>query len=398
MAELYRSLLADARSPADALVAAKRAAIASNRFACPVFWGAFVLTGGRAGEAPKQRGAARPIPNPATQVSDESAAPMAVLSKRDRALLGECARAWESAWKKADRPEASLHFFGAATELGRSLAGINGSISPTARTLLGLVQQNCRVALEHWAKRQQAAVAVEAYLAYLTWLPSARSEEWDAVASAYRRENRDAVRRLSRAGKLRRTFELFVESKSDASLRTAVTWVAAHQEEGIAPPLEVALPADPAVKCSSGRISYCDQLGWIVFRVAAGETVRMVERLAGYVRALDDDTLLLGGTWGSLLIPHDLTIRFREDFVPVRLQRERLGKTESEAAIRFTSEGAVVTLRAIRGPWLENVAILFRHAPGATEMFAAPNSPFLAETEFGEFERLFELARRAGEN
>jgi hypothetical protein len=61
--------------------------------------------------------------------------------------------------------------------------------------------------------------------------------------------------------------------------------------------------------------------------------------------------------------------------------------------VRFTPDGAVVTLRTTDRPWLERLAFLFRRAPGATSMFAAPNSPFLAETEFGEFERLCQQAQ-----
>jgi hypothetical protein len=41
-----------------------------------------------------------------------------------------------------------------------------------------------------------------------------------------------------------------------------------------------------------------------------------------------------------------------------------------------------------------DVAILCRRVPGAAAMFAAPNSPFLAETEFGHFEELFQQVRR----
>ena len=395
IAQFYRALLAHVGSPANALAIAKRAATASERFACPVFWAAFVLTGGRDGETSKQREPARhPVPYATTVMSDELTPRVAVLSERDHALLVECARGWEAAWQ-TDQPKASLAFFKAAAELGRSLAATADAIGPTTRSLVGLVERNCRVALDHWAKRQQTPVAVQAYLAYTTWLPSARNDEWDAVTSAYRAENRDVVRRLTQDGKLLRTFELLVDGKSDVILRTVIKWVADNPEEDIAPPVDVALPADPSVECSSDKFIYCRQLGWVVFRIASGESVRMVERLQRYVDVLDDNTFVVGGTWGSSLIPHDLTIRFHPDFIPLRLQRERSGRATSMAAVRFTPEGAVVTLRPIRGPWLERVAILFQRTPGAIAMFAAPNSPFLVETEFEEFERLFEQAKCA---
>jgi len=394
MAELYRALLGHAVSAADALTAAKRAAIASDRFACPVFWAAFVLTGGRSEEISKLREPSRyPGPFATPQVSNELASPVAVLGDHDRALLGECAQAWEAAWK-TDKPRDSLAFSTAAAELGRSRAAMDEAIGPTIRSLLRLVERNCRIAMDHWAKRQQPAVAVQAYLAYVAWLPSARNDQWDAVASAYRRENRDAVRRLTRERKLERIFELTVEGKSDVGLLTVVRRVATPPEEDLAPPVEVALPANPSVQCGQGQITYCRQLGWAVFSVAPGETVRMVERLERYVHALDDSTFVVGGTWGSSLIPHDLTIRFHSDFIPLRLQRECLGGAPSVAAVRFTPEGAVVTLRPGSRPWLDRLAILFAHSPGAISMFAAPNSPFLADTEFGEFERLFEQAQR----
>ena len=321
------------------------------------------------------------------------ATPAAVLGERDRALLVECARAWEAAWK-TDKTRAFPTFFAAATELGRSVAATDEAMEPTIRSLLRLVGRNCRVALEHWTKRQQPAVAVEAYLAYVTWLPSARNDEWNAVEAAYRQENRNTVRQLARDGKLTRIFELLVEGKSEASLRTTINLVTAHPSENLAPSVEVAFPADKSLECSSGQISYCHQLGWAVCRIAPGETIRMVERLQHYVRVLDDDSFVVGGTWGSNLMPHDLTIRFHPDFVPLRLQRERLGRATSTAAVQFTPAGAVVTFRAMRRPWLERLAILFRRAPGAIAMFAGPNSPFLVDTEFGEFERLLEQVGR----
>jgi hypothetical protein len=57
-----------------------------------------------------------------------------------------------------------------------------------------------------------------------------------------------------------------------------------------------------------------------------------------------------------------------------------------------------VTLRPTSRPWLERVAILFRRAPGAIALFAAPSSPFLSETEFGKFEQLLEQAQRRGQH
>jgi hypothetical protein len=293
------------------------------------------------------------------------------------------------------KPDRCPKFFVAATDLARSLAARRETVEPTSRGLLRLIERNCRIAWEHWAKQRRADVAVHAYLAYSTWVPAARTAEWDAMVSAYRPENRAAVRQLARKGRLTRTFELLVNGEPDVDLRTVVTRVSTDIDQGADRQIEVAIPVEPSVECSSGQMRYCRELGWAAFPIEAGETVHLTERLLNRVHVLEDSTFVLAGTWGSLLMPHNLTIRFHPDFIPLRLQRERLGKGASNiATVLFTPDGAVVRIRPDLGPWLERLAILFRHVPDAITMFAAPGSPFLAETEFGEFERLLQQARQ----
>lgn len=395
MTELYRALLTDGGSVADALVAAKRAAIESDHFACPAFWAAFVLTGGRTEKSPKQLKSINAPVRPAR--SDVSNEPLerAVLTDQNRALLRDCAREWEAMWE-SNRPDRSPAFFVAATALGRSLAATRETIEPATRDLLRLVERNCRTAWEHWAKQQRADVATRAYLAYSSWVPSARTGEWDAITAAYRSENRATVLQLGRQGKLTRTFELLVDRELHVDLRTIVTRLPADLDQEINRPVDIAIPVEPSVECSSDEMRYCRDVGWAVFPIESGDAVNMIERLRYQVHQLEEDSFVLGGTWGSLLIPHDLTIRFHSDFIPLKLQRERLGKgASSTAAVRFTLDGAEVRLRPNRGAWLERLAILFRRVPGAIDMFAAPGSPFGAETEFGEFERLLEQARQS---
>jgi len=286
----------------------------------------------------------------------------------------------------------------ASTELTSSLDRTIGVPHEFHRfSPVSLVARNCRVAWEHWTKQHQAARAIRAYQAYVTWVPSARSGEWDALVSAYRPENLHAVRGLVRQGELPRTFEMHVDGSLAVSLTTAVTWI----DDGAATPglvsgrrVEVAIPADRRFVSESDHITFCRDLGWVVFPLRPGETIRVTEQVPDYVHVLEDDTFLLGGTWGSTLIPHVLTIRFHPDFIPLRLGRQLMGKGSSVAAGRFSPEGAIVTLRPSRRPWLEWMALLFRRAPGANAMFAAPSSPFLEETEFGHFESLFQEAQR----
>ena len=76
---------------------------------------------------------------------------------------------------------------------------------------------------------------------------------------------------------------------------------------------------------------------------ASGETVQLNERLSDYVMTLEGDTFLVGGTWGSPIVPHDLTIRLHPDFIPLRLQREPIGNGASTATVIFNPEGAVVS-------------------------------------------------------
>jgi hypothetical protein len=186
-----------------------------------------------------------------------------------------------------------------------------------------------------------------------------------------------------------------VDASLCVTLRTKVAWTGVNTAASNSlSPVEVTLPADASVICEQGQIRYCRDSGWAVFHIAPGEEVHLTERLLDYVVTVEEDTFVMGGTWGSHVVPHDLTIRLHQDFIPLRLQRERLGKGTSAAAVRFTPQGGVVTLRTMRHPWLERVALLFRRVPVAITMLAASNSPFLAVTEFGEFERLFQQAQQ----
>jgi hypothetical protein len=121
MTELYGGLLTDIGSVTDALVAAKQAAIESDRFSCPAFWAAFILTGGRAGQTPKQPEWTNDSLPPAKSAASIERPQMAVVTDLDRALLRKSAREWEAMWE-ADKPDRCCKFFVAATCLARSLA------------------------------------------------------------------------------------------------------------------------------------------------------------------------------------------------------------------------------------------------------------------------------------
>lgn len=393
MANFYRALLRGDGSVADALAEAKRAALESESFACPVSWGAFVLTGGRT--VPDSL--SRPLWNTkAISVSGSPHTPSSLpisLSHPERELLTTCARAWENAWGRK-RATFLPMFCVAATQLGHALATAGRASGISTATPLGLVARNCRVAWEYGARQNEMAHAVQAYHAYVAWVPSARTEEADAVAAAYRPENRTAVRRLTRQGRLTRTFELNVDGSLNTTLRTTVTWSEGTTASETVLSVEVALPAEENVACDGAHFRYCRESGWAVFRIASGETVSLTERLPSAVVTLEADTFLLAGIWGSLIVPHELTIQLHPDFIPLRLEREPVGKGRSVATVRFVPEGTIVTLRTSQRSWLERVALLFRRAVGALDLLTVPNSPFRAEMEFEEYEQLWRDAKQ----
>lgn len=390
MASFYRELLANNTSVADALATAKRAALESVDFSCPAFWGAFVLTGGRSWGSPLPQHPPNTQPVLGSLQPHARSPRLASLNHREHGLLSACARAWEWTWGNAQ--SIGTVFCIAATDLGQALKE-KGQVCLSTSTPLGLVARNCRVGWDYWARQRQMALAIKAYQAYATWVPSARTEEADAVVSAYKPDNHKTVRQLIRERQLTRNFELVVDASLNVTLRTRIAWVGDNTATSASlSPVEVTLPVDASVTCESGQIKHCRDSGWVAFRIAAGETVQLAERLSDYVVTLQEDTFVMGGTWGSSLVPHDLTIRLHPDLIPLRLQRESMGKGASVAAVRFTPQGAVVTLRTEVRPWLERVALMFRRVPGAIDMFAGPNSPFLGETEFGEFEQLFQQA------
>ena len=387
MTNFYRALLVENDSAADALAAAKRTALASDRFSCPVFWGAFVLTGGRSSPAPLPGQEPDILSSAAPRQSPTR--PSLSLSHHETQLLSACAHAWEWTWGNAR--SIGPVFCIAATNLGRALMATGQVSGVSTSSPIGLVPRNCRIAWEYWARQQQIDLAIQAYQAYSMWVPSARTEEDDAVASAYRNENLTAVRRLFYEERLKKTFELVVDASLDVTLHTKVAWTqakSATSERNL--PVEVVIPVNESVRCDESHFRYCRNLGRAVIRIGPGETVQLSERMLDYVVTMEEDAFAMGGTWGSPVVPHDLTIRLHPDFIPLRLQRETLGKGVSAAALRFTTGGAVVTLRTTTRPWLERVALLFRRVPGAVDKFAATGSPFLAETEFGVFERLIQ--------
>lgn len=393
MANFYRALLVNTGSIADALAEAKRMSLASEHFACPAFWGAFFVTGGRAvvSSIPRTSPNVRRSPDPHSSPTQPKT--LIPLSHGERRLLSTCARTWESAWGNERQLGLPL-FCNAATSLGQALSNIGQTSALLTASPIGLVARNCRVAWEYCARNHQMDFAIKAYQAYVTWVPSAQTEEMDALASAYLPENLTTVRTLTREGRLKRMFELSVDESLGVALRTTVAWTGGNAvpSENCSS-IKVALPADASVSCKGEQIMYCQNSGWVVFQIKPDETVYLTEQLLDCVVTCEDNTFVIGGTWGSRVVPHDLTIRLHPDFIPLRFQREMLGKGVSMAAVRFTTDGAIVTVRTTDRPWLDHIGLLFVRAPGAIDMFAASDSPFLSETEFGEFERLLQQAQ-----
>ncbi|MGB6946269.1 MAG: CHAT domain-containing protein [Bryobacteraceae bacterium] len=396
MESVYPPLLDSAMTTADALAAAKRSAIEDERLACPVFWAAFVVFGGGSAGAPRERAATHGelfvIPDRLPHVTADAAA----IGRHEREILGECGRAWEAAWRTASQGEFQA-FFEAS---GKLVASVNASIdianeSPTT-VALRLVAKNCRIGWEHWTKEHRAPLAVRAYEAYTKWQPSARSADWDALVSAYRPQNLQRVRDLARRNLLPREFGLQIDDSLHVSVATTVAWVEKDLDlsKPRNEPLEIALPIDDPGFVSTQAHHYCGSLGWAVFSLRPGESVCVTEEAPGSVHALEDDSLIFGGTWGSSLFPYVLTIRLHPIFVPLRLQREPLGRAHSLATVQFSPEGASIFLRPVRDPWLERIAVLFRRVPGANALFGAAGSPFLEEMEFGHFETLLQEVRR----
>lgn len=394
---LYQVSLRSATSVSDALAAVRRAALDDERLACPALWAPFILFGGRSGERRHTHttGDGRAI----TQSSDRliRAEPQEIpLGSREHALLSECARAWEAAWNTG-KPDGFSTFFATSTELAHFLRPtIGADREVNLSDPISLVARNCRVAWEYWTKEHQPALAVRAYQSYIMWVPSARSSEWDALVSAYRPENLHAVRNLTRQGELPRTFDIHVDTSLAASLTTAVTRTEGIPADGLADgqPVEVVIPANAGFISESVHVTSCRDLSCVAFLLRPGETVSITEQLTDCVHVVDNDTFLLHGTWGSTLIPHVITIQLHLDFVPLRLQRKPVSRGSSFATIRFSSGGAIVTLRPSRGPWLERLALMFRRVPGAAAHFAEPNSPFIEDMEFGQFEKLLQEAQR----
>jgi CHAT domain-containing protein len=405
MEAFYRALLESVTSTTEALAAAKRRAIDDERFACPVYWAAFAGFGGRFEDPSHQRIATTGVDRFATldplQKTDVA---VAMLGQREHSVLRECGRAWEAAWSVGrDRKFQAFREFEACFDASMELAtSVSASIGVTYEfpitVALGLVAQNCRTAWEYWTKEHRISLAVPAYRAYTMWEPSERLEDWDAVVSAYRPENMKQVRDLARGNLLPREFEIRV----DDSLRVSITTTVSQnttESQTVGPadciPLEIALPVDdPEFTSSSANFVYCRGIGLVVISLRPGESFRVTEQLTSSVRVLEDDTYLIGRTWGSSLFSHLLTIRLHPDFVPIRFEQQQIGRASCIATVRFAPEGPSVMLRPVRGPWLERIALLFRRAPGASALLGAANSPFSEEMEFKQFESLLQQIGR----
>jgi CHAT domain-containing protein len=401
MKALYRSLLEATTSTMGALAAAKRHAIDEERFACPVFWGAFIVFGGQFGDASQQR----PVVASADRFVEyqRTDAPTAILNQREQDILRECGRAWEAAWsigkhRKFEVVREFQTFFDASAELESSVSGLLGFRYELPTTVaLGLVAKNCRTAWEFWTKEHRISLAVAAYRAYTIWEPSERLEDWDAVVSAYRPENVQRVRDFARRNLLPREFEVFINGSLRVSMTTTIGQISTESqtlahEDGV--PLEIALPVyDPEFTSTAENLVFCRPMGLVVVPLRPGESFRITEQDTETVQVLEDDSYVIVRTWGSALLPHSLTFRFHPDFVPLRLQRQQIGRSSGRATVRFSPEGATVMLRPVSQPWLEKLALVFRRVPGASSMFAAANSPFLEEMEFEQFESLLQLVR-----
>jgi hypothetical protein len=93
----------------------------------------------------------------------------------------------------------------------------------------------------------------------------------------------------------------FLQRSGEAELGTDDTFTEIRLR--IALPIEDSNFTTTAVDCT-----YCGAMGWVVFSIGPGESVRFTEKVSGKIYALDEDTFLIGGTWGSTLFPHFLTI------------------------------------------------------------------------------------------
>jgi hypothetical protein len=393
MEGLYRAALSSPISLTDAMAQVKRDAIADDRLACPAFWAAFTVYGGREGE-PRPLTGAGPGSGPNAPPGPSSTRGVAGLGPDERAALTACGRLWEASWQ-TDSADVFRAFYRAATHLAAVGRAAEAPARGPTGVALGLVAGNCRAAMEHWARAGRPALAVGAYQAYVAWEPAARAEGWDALASAYQRDNLRAVWELARRNLLAREIEIDVGASLDMSITTSVARAAPEDAcPGTAGPLEIALPiSDPEFTSDPPATSYCRELGWVVFTLPPGARFRIVEHRRGAVHAPEENTYVVGGTWGSRQFSHTLSIRLHPDFMPLRFQHELIGGTGSVVTVRFTPGGAVVALRSAGGPWLERIALLFRRAPGASAMLGASGSPFAEEIDFGHFESLMTVAR-----
>ena len=395
MNAVYAEMISSSTSIVDALTAAKRKAIRERHLASPACWAAFIVFGGRSERAQRSRRVAPVRQTPESYDRPQIRMATASLDSEGLRMLDECGRTWEAAWRHVsdDRFRA---FFDAAEKLALLTNSSSGAeyVYP-ANVTFGLVARNSKAAWEHWAKQGKAALAIRGYEVYMKWNPSARSEDWDVMSSAYRPENVKRVRMLARANVLPRECEISMNESADTcTVTTTIGWIV--NESRAEGPIEIAVPIndDPGFTSTVPPIAYCRELQWAVFRLRPGDRISITERLTNFVHPLEDDSFVLGGTFGSSLFPHSVTIRFQQDYIPLRLQRQQIGRAYSIATVRFSEDGATVFLRPQKRAWRERFAVMFRRASGSSAMFGAPGSPFTEEIEFARFERLMRQAQQ----
>jgi CHAT domain-containing protein/tetratricopeptide (TPR) repeat protein len=392
----YKGVLEGSTSTSDALATAKRHAMAEKSLACPVFWGAFSVFASRSADSSQARALSSILERfGAVEDRVQQNVAGAVITPYQAGLLQASGSSWEAAWRSGNEREFYA-FFDCSSKLASSLgSSISSKYGFATGVALRLAAKNCRIAWEHWTKEHRAPLSVRAYMAHISWYPSERSDAWDAVASAYRPENLKRVRELGKRNLLARDFEMRIDEAARASLTTRVSYhdksLAAGPED--MRPLEIALPMDESEFSSTAAVfTHCVDLRWLVFPIRPGESFSFTEDATSAIHRLEDETYLIGSTWGSSLFPHYLTIRFHPAFVPLRLQRQQIGRAPSIATVQFSPEGASVKFRPAGKPWVERLALLFRRAPGASAMLGAADSPFLEELEFSKFEGILQAA------
>jgi hypothetical protein len=394
MKAVYVEKINSSTSIADALTAAKRKAIREEHLAFPSCWAAFVVFGGKSEQVQLSRRAAPAWQVPEIHDRQQHPRETATLGSEERHILAECGRTWDAAWRNVSEDGFRAFFEAAGKLASRTKASLGAEYVYPTSVIFGLVARNSRTAWEHWAKQGRAALAVRGYEAYVKWNSGAQSEDWDVMASAYRPESIQRVRMLARANMLPRECEISMSEAADTCIvTTMIGWVA--NESKAEEPLDIAIPIyDPAFTTTVAPTAYCRELAWAVFRLLPGDRISITEGLTNFVYPLEDDSLVMGGTWGSSLFPHTVTIRFHQDFIPLRLQREQIGRACSIATVQFSPDGATLVLRPQRRAWRERFAVMFRRAPGASAMLGAPGSPFSGEIEFTSFESLMRRAQQ----